>query len=774
MKRLLPILALLFTCSCVDKSMDLENIDDSIGVQIEEFTFPLGYLKPKSLGEILGTDIDNLVVDPTTGDYSLSYQGEPRSFVIEGSESEFVIQGSKFDVDIDYPLFTLENASSSIDIDYSLKGRYNGMEINQGVTLPIPAGITVSGDDYGSSGYNLDVPVPEYVERIDKVYVMHPENLPGAPIKCVFDLGSLAQINAGATLSIELQLPDEYVVYDQNKRLITDNVFRVTNQHIASGQSGVEFTAYISSIENHHTAEGGVIHLPQELKYHIAYSVTTKQATLKFEQMPSLKINAELVCKDAEVSLSAMSLLDKPIELKNNITFNALNSAVKAVKRVDLDQTLIYFIIEGMEWLSAEAMAAGAADDIIVDITLPRTIEVSPAYNVQYNEATHTVSATLANIADGASVYINAIDLGEGGVVDNRGDVSFGLPLTIGVRLAEGAKIRLSYLEHQGGVKLQVGYLPIYYNIKSVSGFVDYKYSDSLSFDIASIAEGAAIEMNGSGLNPTIDFTLTNPLTIPVAISAKLVPVCEGVAQNNKAIEVAPFEIAPAKVATDGMGVTPVTSTIRIARKAAQESGVVGVECDLASLFNGKFPNGVNVQFEAFTNPDKLATLVLQQQYEILCGYSFAMPISFGSDFSFSFSDTTKGLKDVLNNELLSGTKMYGKVSLIAEISNSTPLSLDLSVDLLDANGRLAPIQINEVGNGVIAGSADGKSLKTSIITFNIASKGEQDVIELLRGVEQLRYTIKASSVANGVPLNENQQIAAHFALCIDGNISIE
>ena len=68
--------------SCVDEEFRLDDISGEITVGQGDVTIPLGFLKTKTLGEIIGEDIDELTVD-ADGNYSISYSGGDR-FDIDG------------------------------------------------------------------------------------------------------------------------------------------------------------------------------------------------------------------------------------------------------------------------------------------------------------------------------------------------------------------------------------------------------------------------------------------------------------------------------------------------------------------------------------------------------------------------------------------------------------------------------------------------------------------------------------------------------------------
>ena len=108
----------------------------------------------------------------------------------------------------------------------------------------------VSRQQDGQAGYSLDVVVPEYVERIDRIYMAHDSNLPGAPLVAKFDLGCLGSINGGGVVNVTLDIPADFEVYDSNFNLVKNNRVSFENYRFKQGESIIEFVIYIASITN--------------------------------------------------------------------------------------------------------------------------------------------------------------------------------------------------------------------------------------------------------------------------------------------------------------------------------------------------------------------------------------------------------------------------------------------------------------------------------------------------------------------------------------------
>lgn len=764
---------LFFAVGCVDNSIDLQFVEGDIGVSAEQLNIPLGYLKSKTLSDILGELPDNIVIDPHTGNYMISYAGEPQSFVVDGSNDVFTVPEARYDVDINYPAFSLPNSACIIDDSYTIGGSYHGVEIVTGMAFDVPSGIVVSGSEHGSAGYNIDINMPEYVERIDKVYIEHDAKYPGAPIKAIFSLGSLATVSGGGTVSVEMELPEGYTIFGEDMAPIEGNVFRVLDRPFGAGEHDVEFTVYVSSVINHESAQGGVIHIPNELNYNISYTLTTTSGNVAVDELPSLALKAELECKDAEVSLAPMSLIDKPIHLENTIVLDVLNDSVKGVQSVDFSQGNINLSIQGMEWLTPEALAAGAADDVEIVVVLPKSVVLSTESGVDFDSHTNTLKASLAQLMHGVSLKVDRLDFGEGLMVEAHRNILVDLPLEVSVNLVEGARIRLGYLQHQGGVQLKVGYDAIEFTVERINGFVDYQYTDLVHVDIDGLGQDGSIELQNAGLQPIVDFSLTSSLTLPVNALAKIIPSYDGKPNSANSITIPPFTIAAAQVDEHFTTVTPTTTIVRIGKNLEAESGVTNVECDLSKLFEGALPQGFDIEFQAKTNPEQLTSLVLMPEYEIAYQYGFEVPLNFGGNFRLKYTDVVEDLSQTFS-ELSESLAVVGEVLLFADVTTTLPFNLSLELEMMNNNGKATNVILEPVDNSAILGSEDGATEKNSTLCYRVLTKDDTDIIAALAAVDSMRYTIAATSTKAGASLNDNQKISAQFALQVDGYVNIK
>ena len=132
MKRYLYLLVAFCIVGCVDKDIDLGNVQGNIGITADKLTFPLAYMEEQSLDKLLGETIEGVNVDSQTGDYSISYGVENQSLVIDGVTNTFSIPGSVFEMEVDYPSFKLSDSKCVIDNTFDLNSKLGGLDLDFG------------------------------------------------------------------------------------------------------------------------------------------------------------------------------------------------------------------------------------------------------------------------------------------------------------------------------------------------------------------------------------------------------------------------------------------------------------------------------------------------------------------------------------------------------------------------------------------------------------------------------------------------------------------
>ena len=776
MKKLYMALVALLFVGCVDKSIDLEQLETSVGINCNELTLPLGYLEKISVDQIIGDDIENITADPVTGDYAINIDVDNNIFEIKGSGNNFVIPKYMHKVDIDYPAFKLSDARYGFDEKYTVGGNYMGadMEFIEGHMVDVPAGINISGVQDGTIGYNFDIPVPEFVERIERIYVEHDPKLPGAPIEAVLDLGSLAEVSAGGDVTVELIVPEGYEFYGEDKQPLVDNVFKIDGRRFSANQHRVTFTCYVGSIENHESAEGGVIHIPSQIEYHISYNLTTRAGSITLEELPYLEISTDMACQDADVALSAMKILPEPLKVENKISIDAMNDYVGKIKHLHLLNSTIKLKVEGMDWWSDEAVAAGALEDIYVEVTLPTNFDIEvQTEGVRFDKAQSMLHATLAQLKRGVKIGVNSINFDQGLSVGNSGNVEADMSFTINAGLEQGSVIRLKHLQHEGGASIYAGYEESRILVTAVTGTVDYSHTEHLSFELPDMDIDDKLDITALGINPMIELMLKNSISMPMNCSAQLVPYRNGLPIEQTTLGIGPINIAAAQIGDKYPDYTPAQTIVRIGAGLQPQEGVQSIDCDLAKLLQGELPDKIDVELNVSSDPNQDVTLLLLPSYPIEYGYSFGLPLNFGSWLDWTYSDSIKGLNGTFADIDVQVDNTF-EISLLCDVLNSTPLNVELDLELLDVDGNECAIVVAPMGSTIIKGSADGVTPAHSTFEMKLDMSNVDDIKATLAKLDSLRYTLHISSAATGVALNRNQTFEANFKLKINGNVNVE
>ena len=183
-------------------------------------------------------------------------------------------------------------------------------------------------------------------------------------------------------------------------------------------------------------------------------------------------------------------------------------------------------------------------------------------------------------------------------------------------------------------------------------------------------------------------------------------------------------------------------------------------------------PDAIAINLLVATDPNQDVSLSIAPKYYINYNYGFNLPLAFDNALDLKYSGVMSDIGDTIDN-LDFELSASGKVGLVCDIDNTIPINLALDLEFLDANGRPTALQIKPIGKAVVLGSTDGKTPRKSTVGFSVESQ-KGNLFEMLKGVANLRYTLRATSSSSGVALNCNQTIAATVSLEVDGNVGVE
>lgn len=767
-----------FGTSCVDEEFRIDEVSGEITIAQGKTSLPLGYLPEKRLGDLItASSIQNLVVYQN-GDYALAFEGAPQEFNISGMQTSFAIPQTTTQITIDYPNFAITEQSAVINEDFNVGAIFNGAAIPN-IAIPIPAGHEITGLKEGSLDYDLSFNVPKQVECIRKIFLKPDnENVPGASIRVKFNLNSLASINGGGKVSVRLEAPQGYELYGEDLKPLSGNIYAINDRTFAAGQRSVEFCAYIRSVENNATIENGKLHLPSALKYHISYSMTTQAGTVTLSDAPSLTINSHLRYDDAEIELLSVDLNQVGAPIGKTINVKNIPSEVKSVKGVNFtDQTVLCAYIDGLDWFPKSV-----SDKVFIEMTMPEYFEFESLKPGIYDPTTRRLHATLTDLQrsstnKGIELRLRSISFNDDGLIPNDGDIEVDFTIDAKAGIAKGTRVRVSEILYNKDIKLEAGIEKAELYVESISGRIDYTYDENMSISLGDLSD-LALDVTKLDVSPVLRFTLNNEFTIPVVASARLTPMKGTTEQTNKIISLNDIAIK-AGVMENGTPKSVATNIIiaKADRKADFDGqDVIFIEEDLSKVFEGEIPDKVNISFTVKTDPSQLYTFYAAPQFTESYSYAVDIPFEFGAGLDLAYSDEATGLQDTMK-ELSDMNLRVGEVSIDAEIGNSSPLELMLDAEFIDIEGnRTKDIQLEiDPASAKIAGSPDGKSVKTSIVKIAIKRSGNNTSLEPLKKVDGIRFSLRAKSAAtSAVALNTEQTISARLTLNVNGGVSVD
>lgn len=772
LRCLVAIFVTLVATSCVDKDFRLDEVSTEITVGQGTTTLKLGFLKEQKLAEIIDTeDIDGLTIDPLTGNYRLGYEGQGEDIEVDGIDHTFDIPRTMSSFTAEYPHFELVGHEYLLDEVYYIKPKIADVEIPD-MEIQVEAGHIISGHEDDVARHSLSYDVPEYISSIDRIYLSpHKSGAPGAKIDVLLEFNDLADINNGGHLNLELIVPEGYILYDSDYRLLEDGHFKVSNYAFAANENEFEYELYIESIENNNPIVDGVLTMPIELEYHLSFDMTTRAGSVHVADLPELHISSSLEYEDADLQLNAVTLIEHNEPMESAIAINDLPEEVKSINEVTfIGYSAINLIAEGLEWIDEQT-----ASQVVIEAQLPDYLTFHNDPKSGYDAQTHTLTTNLNYLRHGIVLTLDALHFEGEGITPVNGSLSLDFAPDIVARFEQGTKTKLSHLLHSGDLVLTTGIEQATLDVESISGRIAYSHTEYSSLDMGGLEEDYDITINDPGLSPVIAINLTNPLTIDAYVDATLTPVSGLTAHPENSVSVEGVKISAAQY-FDG-NTTPKTIRLILAdeehRKEYPESEYTFVACDLATLLKGNIPDTVELELDFKTDSENQATLYAADQYIISYDYSVDVPLVFDQTMDITYSDTSDSFGDTFD-DLSDKDIKVGDIYVIAEITTTIPLNLMMNAELVDAQGNPTEVKLIIPDEGItIQGSKDGKSENVSSVRMGL-DLGEDNNARNLAQIEALRMVLRANSSGNQVTLNTEQYISAQLFIELKGGITVD
>jgi len=788
--RLMGAICAFAAVACVDDSFDVNNVSTEVTIGSGTTTLPLGYLDNKTIADLLGPDKLEEFMDDE-GNLTFNFSGEGDSINIDGITTDFEIPEIRNTFNVAYPEFsfnmeTIEiQASEDISVDLGVLDDYQipdidtpGFEIPDNVELPVLTGNyskTFSEEDF--KGMHIDIELPDQIDNVEKIIFKDLEgDHHGAPMHLRVDFNDLAGINGGGKLDFNLTIKGgTFTILDAENNKICDGDHYTEEYTIEEDAVSFDFAIYIESLtnttaldENHH------LNIPLELTFDMDFELQTKAGNFNVDDMPHIELDAEFAFGDAEIDINTdENLVEYHPEESQPIDIEGLPEQIKSVNRVSLeDGGILKLFAHGLSWLGRDL-----TDNMEVVMLLPDYLELHnlEGMNCEYDAATKELRASVTDLDEGIQVGIKALNFGaEGLEPDENGNIHLDFAPDIVASFVDDSETLASKLQHAGDLEISIGIEKAMLSIESVSGRVDYSYTVSEEFALEGLSD-INLEIGGLGLKPIIEVTVTNPLTMPAELNGVITPISAGVqVPDNAAI----FDKVPIAAATyvDGE-IVPTEIKLVIAHESFRadyaDPKYTFVPCDVTTLFRGKLPESLNIDLTLGVDPTKAQTIYMADSLSVMYDYKVDIPFKLDNTLHIKYNDEMYGLNSTFAS-LANYDIKVGDVTVIATITNTTPLQLAPRVTMLDKNGNATKAQVLIEEGSKILGSSDGVTPAESVLRLAL-SLGEDGRVANIAAVDGIRMELEATSVASdmAVQITNQQYIGVKLQLELAGGITV-
>ena len=185
---------------------------------------------------------------------------------------------------------------------------------------------------------------------------------------------------------------------------------------------------------------------------------------------------------------------------------------------------------------------------------------------------------------------------------------------------------------------------------------------------------------------PELLLSYNGNFSVPARAVATFVAQRDSVTTN--VIKNVPFDLP---VAT---GSGKVSRKYRFCTSGKSSGGAVGVKADIPKLFK-PFPDVIYVYLDISTDKDKFGTLDLDKQYDLQLDLKISSPLAYGPGLKLETTQTVALPKTI--GQLLTNNSL----KLIGDITNATPMNLDMDFALTDEAGTaICPTDTQNIAAG--------------------------------------------------------------------------
>ena len=784
--RCMAVVSAIVVVSCVDRDYNINDVSTEVTLGSEKTKLFVGQLEKKSLGDMLG-EVEGLAKDES-GNYTYSYSGEGDSQTIDGIQTEFTIPGINTIFTVDYPSFNLNMEGIHIkeESDVDVNNFYSDISDILGIsgegeyilTEELLEYIPIIEGDYSRcfNGDNMHLvfDLPEQVDNIKTLILKDVDSgHHGAPIHLTVAFNDLAGINGGGHIDFKLNLSGgTFRLADNSGNIICDGNEYTTCYDVEDGADKVDFVIYVESIENttalndHHQLD-----IPLELACDMSFEIEAKAGKFSLKDKPHFAIFADFEYGDAEIVMNEdVSLVEYHPTEPQQVKISNLPKELKSVNTITLkDDTTINLYAKGLSWLG------DTAEKVAVEIALPEyfVLHAIEDARYQYIESEHKLITTIADIDAGVELKVESFDFGTEGLSPNEdGEIVIDLPMDIGAHFIDSENILVSSLVHSGKLQIETGIEDMVLDILSVSGKVDYTYTIEQEFainrdNIDDAIDLDAIVIEGVGISPIITINLNNPLTMPLNVVGVLAD------DTGRRFEIKDVVLGAATY--ENGAIVPAENRLVMARQRP-DYDCIFVEVDFDELFAGVIPSLLNVKLDVCVNAESVQTLYVADKFDVNYDYAIEVPIALNDKLAVSYTGEYSGFGDIFK-QVAEYDVHVGDVVIIAEIANTTPLSLGADVRLLDVDGEEVDLNVVFEDNCLIEGSVDGKTEKITTLRLNVENEGGSGIdVNRLAQVDGVAFSVRVDSrnAEGDVAITADQYVAFKLWVEIDGGITLD
>ena len=774
--RMVCAMSLLLVVGCVDENYRIDQVDTEVTIGAGT-TLPLGSLERMT--------IDDLLKD-TEGLDTLLTQKDGRYVLGIGSDGVYNVGGIEHIIDIpkvggeftvEYPDFDFTDYAVQIDEYLEITPKLNDVSIPNGYVTEVAEGLTITGIDEDAFSEKLSYAVPEMLSDVKRIYLKPTQQgNPGARVDLRFLLNELGDVNNGGHVTLGLNVPDGYRLYDADGQAITNGEFAIA-EGFEAGENELQFHAYVESISNEKPVENGAIEFEVALEYHLSFEMTTTAGQITLDKGPQLHVNSYLQYEDADIVLNEYSLLDGMTAEHSNIAVEDLPDEILSIRSITFaEESPLVLTAGGLEWMSEEL-----AESITVDAKLPEYIILHDNTDIGYDAEQHALHTTLDKLRNGVEVDLDALDFGQEGLSPRSGKIEISFAPEINARIVGGTEIKLSSILHDGEMTLNAGIEATKLDIQSFSGYLNYSYIYDERFELGDINN---LWIYGVGLEPVLRLELENPFTLDLMASYSVVPYIADKIQVDRAINTNGYNgvgyvTIPAATVVGGV-VKPTKSVIVLGTEANSDKygDCIYVPCDIDKLFKGEFPDELAVRLDIMNEPLNEVTLHTADRYELKYTYSLELPVELNNRTKLSYEQTMDFTEEGGENPFEQLAELpeikLGDVAVIADVTTTLPVLLSAFVEMLDSEGEVIDglVVLPEGGNSIV-GSEDGVTEATSSLRLELHLNNKS--ITTLAQVAGLRFRLEASGVGqSSAPISYEQFVEATLKLELSGGVTAD